>query len=97
MLLGRDAEQVQGRQVQIVQPCNLSLISDPLHTLHTCSVGAPMAGTIIEVAVKPGALVTAGQQLAVMSAMKMETAVCAPVGGLVTQVDVARCSCASKQ
>lgn len=51
-----------------------------------------MAGTIIEVAVKPGALVTAGQQLAVMSAMKMETAVCAPVGGLVTQVGVARCS-----
>jgi biotin carboxyl carrier protein len=50
------------------------------------SVGAPMAGTIIEVVVKTGMTVTAGQQLVVMSAMKMETAVCAPVGGVITQV-----------
>jgi pyruvate carboxylase len=50
------------------------------------SVGAPMAGSIIEVTVKPGSPVKAGQQLVVMSAMKMETAVCAPVAGMVTQV-----------
>eukprot|EP00955_Chlamydomonas_euryale_P035037 349961-Chlamydomonas_euryale.AAC.11 len=35
------------------------------------SVGAPMAGTILEVAVKPGMMVSPGQQLAVMSAMKV--------------------------
>lgn len=52
------------------------------------SVGAPMAGTIIEVQVKPGTAIKAGQPLVIMSAMKMETAVCAPVGGLVTQVAV---------
>uniref|UniRef100_A0A7R9V6Z0 Pyruvate carboxylase n=1 Tax=Chlamydomonas euryale TaxID=1486919 RepID=A0A7R9V6Z0_9CHLO len=52
------------------------------------SVGAPMAGTILEVAVKPGMMVSPGQQLAVMSAMKMETTVNAPVGGTVTQVAV---------
>lgn len=54
------------------------------------SVGAPMAGTIIEVVVKTGMTVIAGQQLVVMSAMKMETAVCAPVGGVITQVAVER-------
>jgi pyruvate/2-oxoglutarate dehydrogenase complex dihydrolipoamide acyltransferase (E2) component len=52
------------------------------------SVGAPMAGTVIEVTVKTGQPVHAGQQLAVLSAMKMETAVCAPTAGVVTQVAV---------
>jgi len=47
-----------------------------------------MAGSVIEVSVKPGQPVHAGQQLAVMSAMKMETAVCAPCAGVVTQVRV---------
>ncbi|KIY92211.1 pyruvate carboxylase subunit A [Monoraphidium neglectum] len=53
------------------------------------SVGAPMAGSVIEVSVKPGQGVHAGQQLVVMSAMKMETAVCAPCAGVVTQVRLA--------
>ncbi|GAX77798.1 hypothetical protein CEUSTIGMA_g5241.t1 [Chlamydomonas eustigma] len=52
------------------------------------SVGAPMSGTIIEVQVKTGSIVQAGQQLVIMSAMKMETAVCAPIGGVITQVAV---------
>jgi hypothetical protein len=50
------------------------------------SVGAPMAGAITEVSVKPGQAVAAGQVLVVMSAMKMETAVAAPCAGVVTQV-----------
>jgi pyruvate carboxylase len=52
------------------------------------SVGAPMAGSVIEVSVKAGQAVHAGQQLAVLSAMKMETAVCSPIAGVVTQVAV---------
>jgi pyruvate carboxylase len=49
-----------------------------------------MAGSVIEVSVKAGQAVHAGQQLAVLSAMKMETAVCSPIAGVVTQVAVVK-------
>ena len=45
-------------------------------------VGAPMSGEVVEVCVEAGSTVEAGQQVVVMSAMKMETAVCAAMGGM---------------
>ena len=51
-------------------------------------VGAPMSGAVIEVKVKPGITVAAGQALIVLSAMKMETVVAAPVAGLLRHVSV---------
>ncbi|MEW5296933.1 MAG: hypothetical protein WDW36_000179 [Sanguina aurantia] len=77
-VVDRKSESVVGRKA-VRERADLTVLG---------SVGAPMAGTIIEVCVKPGTKVTAGQQLVVMSAMKMETAVCAPVSGVVAQVAV---------
>jgi len=53
-------------------------------------VGAPMKADIVAVKVLPGDTVEAGQVIAVLSAMKMEMAVQAPVGGKVraTHVEV---------
>ncbi|KAJ3329159.1 pyruvate carboxylase [Blyttiomyces sp. JEL0837] len=52
-------------------------------------VGAPMSGLILEVRVKSGGQVKAGDPLAIMSAMKMETIVTAPIAGTVKQVSAA--------
>ena len=53
------------------------------------AIPAPMQGTIVSVDVAEGDLVRAGQQLVVMSAMKMEHVIQAPRGGVVRRVTVA--------
>ncbi len=52
------------------------------------SLEAPMPGTVLRVDVTPGDAVTAGQQLVLLEAMKMELAVSAPADGVITGVHV---------
>jgi pyruvate carboxylase len=49
-------------------------------------IGSPMPGLIVTIAVQPGDHVAAGQRLATLEAMKMETTLTAPVDGRVTAV-----------
>ena len=44
---------------------------------------APLQGTVVSVDVEPGAMVRAGEQIAVLEAMKMEHQVCADQSGIV--------------
>src|SRR5262249_36041234 len=50
-------------------------------------VAAPMIGTIFEINVEVGATVAAGQEIAVIEAMKMQHPVLAPVAGVVTALE----------
>lgn len=47
---------------------------------------APIAGTVVQVKVKPGDTVSLSQVLLVMEAMKMETNIASPVAGKVKSV-----------
>ena len=52
-------------------------------------VASPIAGNVLEVKCKPGDQVNQGQDLLVIEAMKMETAIAAPTGGKIKTVLVA--------
>ena len=47
---------------------------------------APMNGTVVDILVTKGEIVSAGDTLVIMEAMKMEHAIKAPVDGLISEV-----------
>ena len=51
-------------------------------------VNSPLPGVIVEVSVKEGQAVKAGQKVAVLEAMKMENEIPAPKDGTVTEIHV---------
>jgi pyruvate carboxylase len=50
------------------------------------SIGSPMSGAVVQIAVKQGDAIKPGQVVAVMSAMKMEQNVSSPIGGTVKRI-----------
>ncbi|QDM40533.1 acetyl/propionyl/methylcrotonyl-CoA carboxylase subunit alpha [Altererythrobacter sp. TH136] len=60
------------------------------HSAHDGDIVAPMPGKVIAVDVTEGQMVTAGQRLMVLEAMKMEHALTAPFAGTVTDLSVSQ-------
>jgi acetyl/propionyl-CoA carboxylase alpha subunit len=57
---------------------------------NTVALRAPMQGTIVSVEANEGDMVTRGQQLVIMEAMKMEHVLAAPVSGILRRVVAAQ-------
>jgi oxaloacetate decarboxylase alpha subunit len=57
-------------------------------TASTAPLPSPLAGNVFKILVSPGQLVSAGETVIVLEAMKMETEVSAPVAGTVASIDV---------
>ena len=51
-------------------------------------LASPLPGVIIEISVKEGQLVKAGQKVAILEAMKMENEIPAPKDGTITEIHV---------
>jgi propionyl-CoA carboxylase alpha chain len=61
---------------------------EPGSTLAAGSLVAPMPGSVVRIEVGVGDVVTAGQRLLVLEAMKMEHPILAPADGTVASIDV---------
>jgi len=68
----------------------MSAVRERADPLDLGSVGAPMAGKVVDILVKDGADIKAGEALVVISAMKMETTVSAPCAGKLKHIAIAK-------
>ena len=65
-------------------------VAAPAAAAGAVTVKAPMPGNILDVKVKAGASVKAGDVLVILEAMKMENEIMAPCDGTVTSVSVTK-------
>lgn len=94
--------EVAGRRVEVTMPSNLIPLGDQevtrgpapkrkktsgVHGTGGDAVTAPMQATVVKVAAIEGQRVSAGEQLVVLEAMKMEQSIAAPHDGVVTGID----------
>ena len=79
---------VEGRPVVLWHPTMAASAAASVGARASGELTAPMQGTILEVLVREGDLVEAGDPLMVLEAMKMETTIAAPASGLVIRIAV---------
>jgi len=60
----------------------------PKRLLGAKEVAAPLAGTISEIAIRAGDIVSAGQKLLTLSAMKMENEILSEIDGKIKEIKI---------
>lgn len=70
------------------QPVSPKPAAQPANAASGNRFTAPMPGTVLDILVKPGDAVTVGQQLCLLEAMKMKSAIRSPREGIIASVEV---------
>jgi len=78
------------RQAEATAAKGGELLRKPKEVVGSGNVTAPLPGLILEILVKEGDTVNAGQDVLIMEAMKMENEVQSPQGGTVKEIKVRR-------
>lgn len=87
LALGNLLVGIAGRQVKVrVGGARRSRVGASVGAKGVHVVAAPMPGRVVRVLIEPGKVVTRGQGVAVVEAMKMENELVAPVDGVVREV-----------
>ena len=84
-----DAVQADSILIEVESAKSSSAAAAPRAAVTGKTVAAPLPGRVIEIKVKAGDEVKAGQEVMVLEAMKMEIPVVAPEAGTVASIDVA--------
>ena len=77
-----------GGNITQLQPTTASAAPAPASAGTASEINAPMAGTVIDILVNPGDVVSENQTLVIIEAMKMETEIRADRAGTVQSVHV---------
>ena len=82
------AEPAPAAGVPLPHPMSIQHAAPSVSNGSVKAIRAPIPGVIISVAVKPGEMVKAGQELCVLEAMKMKNAIRLPRDGTVRAINV---------
>jgi biotin carboxyl carrier protein len=71
-----------------VETVSVAQAAMPKRLLGAKEVAAPLAGTISEIAISAGDIVSAGQKLLTLSAMKMENEILSEIDGKIKEIKI---------
>ena len=71
-------------------PAQVKAAPAPVQTIAGTKVCAPMPGTVLDIKVEVGSLVSKGQVLMILEAMKMENDIVSPCNGKIAKIFVAK-------
>jgi len=82
---GSETKQMEDKDPAIIKKHRSVVVYKPGDV---CEIKAPLPGSITEICIEEGKVVTAGEPILVLEAMKMENSIVSPTSGTVSKIHV---------